>query len=232
VETHIVSRVEDADGNVLYEARPRRKQVWSPQTAYVMLDLLHGNIVDANPIALSHRVSVPGRWVTGKTGTTNDERDIWFVGATPGMTAVVWIGNEDSSSLPGSMVNAAGVRENITSSRQPIYVWNDFVTNALAGRSANTDGFPVPDGVVFHRIDRVTGAISQGGTAVAMPASVDVANVGVGRSLMIELAVDRRTGRRATADTPWEFVDVIEVDPTELDAVLGGGAPEGLPPAP
>jgi len=232
VQAHIVSRVEDAEGNLLYEAKPRRKQVWSPQTAYVMLDLLHGNIVDGNPIALSHRVNVPGRWVTGKTGTTNDERDIWFVGATPGMTAVVWIGNDDNTSLPGSMVNAAGVRENTTSSRQPIYVWNDFVANALAGRSSNSDGFPVPDGVVFHRIDRVTGAISQGGTAVAMPASVDVANVGVGRSLMIELAIDRRTGQRATADTPWEFVDVIEVDPSELDEVLGGGAPQGVPAAP
>ena len=232
VEAHLVTRVEDADGNVLYEARPRRKQVWSPETAYVMLDLLHGNVVDRNPIALSHRVDVPGRWVTGKTGTTNDERDIWFVGATPGMTAAVWIGYDDNRSLPATMVNAAGVNERVTSSRQPIYVWNDFVSNALQGRPANPDGFPVPDGVVFHRIDRVTGAVSPDGTLAAMPASLDVANVGVGRSLMIELAIDRRTGTRATADTPWEYVDVIEVDPSELEQVLGGGTPVPLPPAP
>lgn len=232
VEAHLVTRVEDADGNVLFEARPRRKQVWSPQTAYVMLDLLHGNVVDTNPIALSHRVSVPGRWVTGKTGTTNDERDIWFVGATPGMTAVVWIGNDDNRSLPGSMVNAAGANERVTSSRQPIYIWNDFVSNALQGRPANPDGFPVPEGVVFHRIDRVTGALNPAGTAVAMPATLDVANVGVGRSLMIELAIDRRTGARATADTPWEFVDVIEVDPSELDEILARSAPSVVPQAP
>lgn len=232
VEAHLVTRVEDADGNVLFEARPRRKQVWSPQTAYVMLDMLHGNVVDRNPIALSHRVDVPGRWVTGKTGTTNDERDIWFVGATPGMTAVVWIGDDDNRSLPGTMVNAAGANERVTSSRQPIYIWNDFVANALQGRPANPDGFPVPEGVVFHRIDRVTGSISPDGTMAALPAALDVADVGVGRSLMIELAIDRRSGERATADTPWEFVDVIEVAPSELEQVLGGASPSTLPPAP
>jgi len=232
VEAHLVTRVEDADGNVLYEAKPRRKQVWSPQTAYIMLDALHGNVVDTNPIALSHRVNVPGRWVTGKTGTTNDERDIWFVGATPGLTAVVWIGNDDNRSLPSSMVNAAGANERVTSSRQPIYIWNDFVTNALQGRPANSDGFPVPEGIVFHRIDRTTGAISSTGTLSAMPAALDVANVGVGRSLMIELAIDRRTGRRATADTPWEFVDIIEVDPNDLDAILGGATPTPVPSLP
>ena len=232
VEAHLVTRVEDADGNVLYEARPRRKQVWSPQTAYVILDLLHGNVVDTNPVALSHRANVPGRWLTGKTGTTNDDRDIWYVGATPGMTAVVWIGNDDSTRLPSSMVNAAGVNERVTSSRQPIYVWNDFVANALQGRPANPDGFPVPEGVVFHRIDRRTGAITAGGTTVALPPTVDVASAGVGRSLMIELAIDRRTGERATADTPWEFVDVIEVDPSDLDEVLGGRTPAVEPLSP
>ncbi len=232
VEAHLVTRVEDAEGNVLFEARPRRKQVWSPQTAYVMLDLLHGNVVDTNPIALSHRASVPGRWLTGKTGTTNDDRDIWFVGATPGLTAVVWIGNDDSRSLPSTMVNAAGQNERVTSSRQPIYVWNDFVANALQGRPVSSEGFPVPEGIVFHRIDRRTGAITPSGTPAAMPATVDVAAVGVGRSLMIELAIDRRTGERATADTPWEFVDVIEVDPADLDEVLGGGLVEVEPISP
>lgn len=83
VEPHLVTRVEDADGNVLYEARPRSKQVWTPQTAYLILDMLHGNVVDRDPTALSWRAALPERWVAGKTGTTNDERDIWFVGSTP-----------------------------------------------------------------------------------------------------------------------------------------------------
>jgi penicillin-binding protein 1A len=228
VEAHLVTRVEDAEGNVLYEAQPRRKQVWSPQTAYVMLDTLHGNVVDRNPTPLSWRVDVPGRWVTGKTGTTNDDRDIWFVGSTPGMTAVVWMGNDDATPLPRTMTNSDGTRETVTSSRQPIYVWNDFVTSALQGRPSTAEGFPVPEGVVFHTIDRRTGAVSSSGTRAAFSAATDLSAGGVGSSLTIELAVDRRTGSRATASTPWEFVDLIEVLPSELDQYLGGG-PAGAP---
>jgi penicillin-binding protein 1A len=226
VEAHLVTRVEDADGNVLYQAQPRRKQVWSPQTAYLMLDMLHGGIVDRNPIPLAWRVNVPGRWVAGKTGTTNDDRDIWFVGATPGLTALVWIGNDDNTPLPRSMTNADGTRENVTSSRQPIYAWNQFVAGALQGRPA-VAGFPVPDGIVTHTIDRRTGALSAGGTPTAFSAATDLTSVGVGSALTIELAIDRRTGARATSLTPWEHVDVIEVLPNELDQFLGG-APADL----
>jgi penicillin-binding protein 1A len=225
VEAHLVSRVEDADGNVLFQAQPRRKQVWTPQTAYLMLDVLHGNVVDREPTALSWRASVPGRWLTGKTGTTNDERDIWFVGATPGLTAVVWIGNDDATSLPRTMTNADGTRETVTSSRQPIYVWNDFVAAALEGRPVNSDGFPVPEGIVFHRIDRRTGALSDRGTPAAFRATTDLAAGGVATALTIELPIDRRTGLRATSATPFEFVDVIPVDPADLDALLGGAVP-------
>jgi penicillin-binding protein 1A len=225
VEAHLVSRVEDADGNVLFQAQPRRKQVWTPQTAYLMLDLLHGNVVDRDPTALSWRASVPGRWLTGKTGTTNDERDIWFVGATPGLTAAVWIGNDDGASLPRSMTNADGTRETVTSSRQPIYVWNDFVAGALEGRPATSDGFPVPEGVVFHRIDRRTGALSDRGTPAAFRASTDLAAGVVAMALTIELPIDRRTGLRATSATPFEYVDVIQVDPADLDAILGASQP-------
>jgi len=223
VEPHLVTRVEDAEGNVLFEAKPRSKQVWTPQTAYLMLDLLHGNVVDRDPTPLSWRASVPGRWLAGKTGTTNDERDIWFVGATPGLTAVVWIGNDDATSLPRSMVNADGTRENVTSSRQPIYAWNDFVDGALQGRPANPGGFPVPEGVVVHRIDRRTGALTASGTPAAFRATTDLTATGVAGALTIELPIDRRTGLRATAATPFEFIDVIPVDPAGLDAVLGGG---------
>ncbi len=229
VEAHLVTRVEDADGNVLFEAQPRSKQVWTPQTAYLMLDMLHGNVVDRNPTALAWRASVPGRWITGKTGTTNDERDIWFVGATPGMTAVVWIGNDDNTSLPGSMINADGSRESVTSSRQPIYVWNDFVVGALQGRPVNPDGFPVPEGVVFHRIDRRTGALSPSGTASAFRSATGLSSVSAVQALTIELPIDRRTGLRATADTPFEFIDIVQIEPAELEAVLGGAPARPAP---
>jgi penicillin-binding protein 1A len=229
VEAHLVTRVEDADGNVLFEAQPRSKQVWTPQTAYLMLDMLHGNVADREPTALSWRAALPGRWVAGKTGTTNDERDIWFIGSTPGMTAVVWIGNDDNTSLPRNMTNSDGTRETVTSSRQPIYAWNAFVDGALQGRPANASGFAVPDGIVFHRIDRRTGALTAAGTLSAFRATTDLSTSGVSGALQVEVPIDNRTGLRATSLTPFEFVEVIRVDPADLDRVLGGGP---QPPSP
>jgi penicillin-binding protein 1A len=222
VEAHLVTRVEDADGNVLFAAQPRSKQVWSPQTAYLMLDMLHGNVVDRDPIALSWRAGSGNRWVAGKTGTTNDEKDIWFVGSTPGITAAVWIGNDDSTPLPRSMPLADGSSETVTSSRQPIYAWNEFVDGALLGQPMVTEGFPIPDGIVFHSIDRRTGALNEGGTLAAFRATTEVSVDGAAAALMIEIAVDARTGQRADADTPFEFIDLQRVDPSDLDALLSG----------
>jgi membrane peptidoglycan carboxypeptidase len=222
VEAHLIARVEDADGNVLYQAQPRSKQVWSPQTAYLVLDMLHGNVVDRDPIALSWRAGGGDRWVAGKTGTTNDERDIWFIGATPGLTAVVWVGNDDSSPLPRTMVLADGSSETVTSSRQPIYAWNDFVDGALQGRPIAAEGFPVPEGIVFHSIDRRTGGLSEGGTVTAFRATTEVSSDGAAAALMIEVAIDARTGQRADASTPFEHIELLRVDPSELDALLSG----------
>lgn len=96
--------------------------------------MMHGNVADREPaFGLSNRAAVPGRWIAGKTGTTNDEVDIWFVGMTPGMVASVWIGKDDATSLPSRMTLSNGNTDQVNSSRQPIYIWNDFVTAALRG---------------------------------------------------------------------------------------------------
>jgi len=225
IEPYFIQRVEDAEGNVMYEASPHSARVWSEQTAYIMLDLLHGNVVDREPAyGLSNRAVVPGRWVAGKTGTTNDERDIWFVGLTPGMVASVWIGNDDSSSMPASMTLSNGNTDSVTSSRQPIYAWNDFVENALRGRSSGGEGFPVPDGIVFHRIDLKTGAVDPNGVMAAFRESADLNAQQFMPALRISLPIDTATGLRATVDTPADRIKIIEVTPDEAAQYLPEGA--------
>lgn len=220
VEAHFIRRVEDSEGNVLYEANPRRTQVWSPQTAYIMLDLLHGNVNDRNPTAFSWRAALEGRWVAGKTGTTNDEKDIWFVGITPGMVSAVWIGYDDGRSLPKSMTRSDGVAETVTSSRQPIYVWTDFVASALRGTPSTENGFPVPEGIEFHSIDLKTGAPSSSGTRAAFRASTDLGQQGLRRQVTIEIPVDTQTGLRATVETPADRIEIVQIAPDEIDAYL------------
>ncbi|HEX7041147.1 MAG TPA: transglycosylase domain-containing protein [Trueperaceae bacterium] len=215
-EPYFIQRVEDADGNVIYEASPHSARVWSEETAYIMLDMLHGNVVDRDPAyGLSNRASVPGRWIAGKTGTTNDEVDIWFVGITPGLVASVWIGNDDNSSLPSRMTLSDGTVDLVNSSRQPIYVWNDFVTAALRGRSGAGETFPVPEGIVFHKIDLKTGAPSETGVNAAFKRSDDLAAQQLAPVVRLKIPIDTATGLRATVDTPADRIEIIEVSPEE-----------------
>lgn len=219
VEPHFVRRVEDADGNILYESEPTRRRVWTEETAYVMLDTLHGNVIDRNPTAFSYRAAIDGRWVAGKTGTTNDDRDIWFIGTTPEITAAVWIGYDDSRSLPANMTLPDGTAERISSSRQPIYVWTDFVEAALRGRPA-AEGFPVPDGIEFRSYDRLSGSAASSGTQGAFTAGMDLPTRALASALVIELPIDRATGLQATADTPAERIDIVRVGPEEIASYL------------
>ena len=81
----------------------------------------------------------------GKTGTTNDQRDAWFVGFTPELLTVVWVGLDDNQPL------------GLTGARAALPIWVDYMTRALAGRSSI--GFAVPDGITFAEVDRVTGKL-------------------------------------------------------------------------
>ena len=219
VEPHFVRRVEDADGNVLYESEPTRRRVWSEETAYIMLDVLHGNVMDRNPTAFSWRAAIDGRWVAGKTGTTNDDRDIWFVGTTPEITAAVWIGYDDSRSMPGTMPAPGGGSERVSSSRQPIYVWTDFVEAALRGRPA-AEGFPVPEGIEFQTFDRTSGTASASGTRGAFVAGTELASRPLVSSLEVELPIDTETGMQATSRTPAERIEIVRVGPEEIARYL------------
>ncbi len=220
VEPHFVARVEDADGNVLFEADPPEVKVWDERTAYIVLDLLRGNVADRNPTAFSWRAGIEGRWVAGKTGTTNDERDIWFVGTTPELTAAVWVGNDQNESLPKTMTLPDGTVDRVNSSRQPIYIWTDFVEGALLGRPGSEEGFPVPEGIEFMTFNRQTGALDPNGTRAAFLEGTVLPSAGVSASDRVELVIDRRTGRLATAATPPSQLQVVEVAPDEVGPYL------------
>lgn len=213
IEPTLISKVEDADGNILYEAPRRANRVWSEQTAYVVLDILHANVVD--PGALGRRAALDGRWVGGKTGTTNEERDLWFVGITPGMVAAVWVGNDDDTTI----TNPGG--ELVTSSRQPIYVWRDFVENALRGKPVG-DGFDPPEGIEFHRINLSSGRPDPNGVNAAFVEGTGP-NSGrrtVASPIYINIPVDTATNKRATASTPRDRIRWINVDPEDVGRYL------------
>jgi penicillin-binding protein 1A len=89
-----ILRIEDNDGNVIEDNSPDKKEVLSKETAYLMTDLLKG-VVNGGTATTAIR-SYFGGVCAGKTGTTNDYADAWFVGFTPQLVAGVWVGFDDA----------------------------------------------------------------------------------------------------------------------------------------
>jgi penicillin-binding protein 1A len=115
-----IERIEDRDGRVLYESRPIKTQVTSPEGADTMTQLLIG-VVERGTAT---RVKVLNRPMGGKTGTTNRTRDAWFVGFTPSLITGVWVGMDDERSL--------GPRETGSQAAAPIFI--SYMREALKGQ--------------------------------------------------------------------------------------------------
>jgi TrmH family RNA methyltransferase len=155
-----VARVEDARGEVLYRATPERRLLFDPLVAYQGWDLLKGYVYDLGEKGLAKGARIPGRVVGGKTGTTNEARDLWFAGVTRGLSAVVWVGRDDNRPL------RMGGREPSSSVVNPP-IWRDFVAEALRGRPGQD--FPLPPGLVRARVDLLSGYPSAEGVEMVFP---------------------------------------------------------------
>lgn len=126
--------------------------VLSPQTSYMMVNLLKDVITSGT----GHRASTLNRPAAGKTGTTNDNFDAWFVGFTPNLVSAVWMGFDDVQSL--------GAGEEGGRSSTP--VWLEFMKQTLDGKPILD--FPVPAGVVYASVDSKTGKLANDKTQRAI----------------------------------------------------------------
>ena len=118
-----------------------RTRVISPQNAFIMTHLLEGVVLHGT----GQRAKTLGKPVAGKTGTSSDYADAWFVGYTPSVLSTVWVGFDDKTSL--------GKGE--TGARAALPIWLYFMERALAGTPA--EPFKVPPGIVLKKIDLETG---------------------------------------------------------------------------
>jgi penicillin-binding protein 1A len=123
-------------------------RVISPATAYIMTNLME-NVVSSGT---GQRAKALGRPVAGKTGTTNDMKDAWFIGYVPQLVAGVWVGYDNEKSL-GSGASGG-------SAAAPI--WTEFMKQALAGTPLRT--FLTPPDVTFAIIDPKTGFLAKPGS--------------------------------------------------------------------
>lgn len=146
VEPVFVKSIEDYNGNTVYEVTDQVKyQAIKPETAQIMTDTLV-NVVENGT---GRKAKFINRFLGGKTGTTNDYKDAWFIGFLPNLTIGVWTGFDDFQSL--------GRLE--TGSRASLPAWIDYVVGVLP--NLEFDVFKTTDNVSYVKVDKETGQITE-----------------------------------------------------------------------
>jgi membrane carboxypeptidase/penicillin-binding protein len=139
-----VHAVYQSDGTAVAAGGKPPAAVISPAEAYLMTSLLQG-VMRSGTAFSSRALGVTGE-VAGKTGTTNDGRDAWFVGYSSRLLAVVWIGFDGRETHGLSGAQAA------------LPIWSDFMRQAMAAYPA--PAFSVPAGISFADVDPTNGRLA------------------------------------------------------------------------
>jgi penicillin-binding protein 1A len=146
MKPYAILRISDREGNLLEENRPEPADAIRADTAFVMTNLLRG-VVQRGTAAKAASLNWP---LAGKTGTTDDYTDAWFLGFDPDITVGVWTGFDEKKPL--------GPAE--TGAQAALPIWMDFMKAyiELRGRD-NVPQFQPPGNIVFLPIDRTTGTV-------------------------------------------------------------------------
>ena len=152
-----VERITDRDGNVVEQTTPRASDALRADTAFIMTSLLRG-VAERGTAARARRLKRP---IGGKTGTTNDFTDAWFIGFEPSLAAGVWVGFDEKKDSLG---------RGETGAEAALPIWMDFWAVATAGRPL--EEYPIPGNVVFVPVDAMGRPGEPGAPGVQMEAFV------------------------------------------------------------
>ncbi|CBE69145.1 MAG: PBP1A family penicillin-binding protein [Candidatus Methylomirabilis oxygeniifera] len=138
---HTIRRVEDGQGHLLFEERREVRRAASPQAAFLVTSMLRGAI-ERGTAASAYGLGLT-REAAGKTGTSNDLRDAWFVGYTPDLIAGVWVGIDSGAPLQ------------LTGAQAALPIWTQFIEHTSVGHPSRS--FEPPPGIVTAKIDPASG---------------------------------------------------------------------------
>jgi len=134
----LITRITDSDGNVIEQVRPHAVDAIRADTAYLMTTLLRG-VVQRGTAVRARRL---GRPIAGKTGTTDDWTDGWFIGYEPRLAAGVWVGFDDKRKSLGRKADGG---------RTALPIWMDFWASAM--KEVPIEEYPLPGNIVFLPVD-------------------------------------------------------------------------------
>jgi 1A family penicillin-binding protein len=147
VKPRLIRSIESADRRVLWKTDAVLDLVMDPQNAYMMTSMLR-SVVDHGTAHAVREWGARGP-IAGKTGTTNDGADVWFVGYTPSVAAAFWFGHDQRVSLSGDMSGGSAAAP----------AWAEFFINGWRERG-DGDAWEPPPGMVARQIDSYTGELA------------------------------------------------------------------------
>ncbi|MDQ0272138.1 transglycosylase domain-containing protein [Cytobacillus purgationiresistens] len=221
VDAYMIEKITDKEGNPIFEHKVEPNDVFSPQTAYLTLDMMRGVLNSGTATSVKSRLKFGSDWA-GKTGTGNNFEDSWFVASNPNVTFGIWTGYDTPKSLKTGGLNYS-LRTN--------YLWADLMNAAYDINPKLVDpseSFKRPDGIVSRSFCAISGllpseACSKAGlvdtdlfNAKFVPTQVDK-SLGTGRLV--------RIGEKkylALESTPEEFSEPgMVLDPDYIEQLFG-----------
>ncbi|GGH25836.1 transglycosylase domain-containing protein [Paenibacillus segetis] len=168
VDAYMISKITDSKGNIVYKHNADPQRVFSKQTAYLMTDMLRTVITDGTAKSIKSEFKNYGKIpIVGKTGTTQNYGDVWFMGFTPDVSLGVWIGYKE----PVNTLSNAG-----KSRAKSIWslVMNEVTTNKPD--LFTTTEFTKPDGIVSKTVSGYSGKLPTELTSQAGKLVTDIFN--------------------------------------------------------
>lgn len=161
-----ILRVERTNGEVLYEYQPPQpQQVVDPRVAFLISDILDDDAARSAAMGQDNPLALPFS-VAAKTGTTDDFRDNWTVGYTPGLVVGVWTGNTDNSEMI-DVSGLTGAAPLWSAYMQSVYGRDDLRTALHVGGAPPPDTFSVPPGLEERRLCTIS-SVTKGATECNM----------------------------------------------------------------
>jgi penicillin-binding protein 1A len=153
MKPYSILRVTDREGNLLEENHPEPQDAIRADTAFVMTNMMRG-VVTSGTATKAAALNWP---IAGKTGTTEDYGDAWFIGFDPDLTVGVWVGYDQKKPLGSGMTGAEAA----------LPIWVDIFKTWIGDRK-DPPSFQAPGNIVFIPVDKITGAIAAAGQPGAL----------------------------------------------------------------